>query len=918
MLDKNFVSKRFHDSDSHWIRSFSLEPIKCLIVCRGPVRRETMKCFDELDILEYGMLLSEKDSVVYPKTLAPELRDFRFPKNVHRVPDYMGATQDEKVERIREIIQLARKNGYTHVFAGYGFMAEDAEFIEAIESAGLTFMGPSSHVARHAGAKDEAKKLARAIGASVTPGVDNVSALALLRRAGDFSGLSRIAQEHGLHVEWEHAGSLEDKAEALLQASYAKLVELVTVAELQAEAELRSEEIWARYPGKRIRFKYIGGGGGKGQRVVAARAEVASAVLSVLAESKVTAPGSNRNFLIELNIENTRHNEIQLIGNGTWCLSLGGRDCSLQMHEQKLLEVSLTREMLDEEIVSCLCHDPRRASVLEADKKALAEMEEEAEKFGVAVRLNSVSTFESIVEGTNHFFMEMNTRIQVEHRVTEMVYRLKFTNPADRGDFFCVDSLIEAMALLSLHGKRLPRPERVMRNISGAEVRINATNQALQPHAGGTIIAWSSPLPDETRDDQGIGTRNPDTGAFVHYHLAGAYDSNIALVITHGTSRRDNLERLAEILRRTELRGQDLQTNLAMHYGLISWILGREPLFKPSTQFMGPYLAAVGSLAQVARDVDLEFAWADAMKRLGVGDAKDVLRRKQTLLLRPIDRLFANPHLLAGFIGLGDGRLWTIEEGRVSFLDNPVRFLSALYHYLNLEEIPEKPASEKIWDHDQVILGGALSFYDRLDAITGLEHDWKALDKALRSGRNPEPNHIDDALFRRCAASHNGFQLGLELLLLIPKVGMRAGFCELGVDERLEAVVPAQFVNAGARGELIKALAPPPKASSDEIVTPMGGHFFSREAPNLPPIVAVGDHFAPGQPLFIIEVMKMFNKIHAPFGGTVERALLPDADGKIVKKGEAIFKIVPDEVLTEESPEDVRARQLTLTQELIV
>ena len=56
--------------------------------------------------------------------------------------------------------------------------------------------------------------------------------------------------------------------------------------------------------------------------------------------------GDNKNILLELNIEQTRHNEIQLVGNGDWCLTLGGRDCSLQMHEQKLLEVSITQETL--------------------------------------------------------------------------------------------------------------------------------------------------------------------------------------------------------------------------------------------------------------------------------------------------------------------------------------------------------------------------------------------------------------------------------------------------------------------------------------------------------------------------------------------------------------------------------------------
>src|SRR5215831_11002261 len=121
-------------------------------------------------------------------------------------------------------------------------------------------------------------------------------------------------------------------------------------------------------------------------------------------------------------------------------------------------------------------------------------MEAESEKFGAATGLDSVSTFECIVEGTNHFFMEMNTRIQVEHGVTELVYRLRFANPDDPEDFFTVDQLIEAMALLAAHGPRVPRPERVQRHVSGLEVRINATNGALQPHAGGLIKSWSGAL----------------------------------------------------------------------------------------------------------------------------------------------------------------------------------------------------------------------------------------------------------------------------------------------------------------------------------------------------------------------------------------------------------------------------------------
>src|SRR3990172_10080283 len=146
---------------------------------------------------EYGMLLSEKASVIYPRCLAPELRSFRFPANVHRVRDYTGAGQEEKQERIREIVAIGVDHAYTHVFAGYGFMAEDAEFIEALEQAGLGFIGPSSRVVRQAGAKDEAKKLARSLGNSVIPGIDDVSARALLAKVRNRAGLAKLAAARG-------------------------------------------------------------------------------------------------------------------------------------------------------------------------------------------------------------------------------------------------------------------------------------------------------------------------------------------------------------------------------------------------------------------------------------------------------------------------------------------------------------------------------------------------------------------------------------------------------------------------------------------------------------------------------------------------------------------------------------------------
>ena len=73
-----------------------------------------------------------------------------------------------------------------------------------------------------------------------------------------------------------------------------------------------------------------------------------------------------------------------------------------------------------------------------------------------------------------------------------------------------------------------------------------------------------------------------------------------------------------------------------------------------------------------------------------------------------------------------------------------------------------------------------------------------------------------------------------------------------------------------------------------------------------------GDHFDAGDPLFIVEVMKMFNKVYAPFSGTVEKVLV-DTDGSIISKGQPIFKIIPDEVSVEISAEDIAAQRRSVT-----
>src|SRR6185295_5890190 len=166
--------RRLGLADAAWVRSFACDDMRVLIVCRGPVRKEAIEVFREMGMTDVGMLLSERDSIVFARALSPEVR-IMDPHHVHPVPDYSGATKDEREERIRQIIEICRTHGYDYVFAGYGFMAEDAHFVRSLEEAGLRFIGPGSYPQSAAGAKDEAKRTAIANQVSVTPGINDAT-----------------------------------------------------------------------------------------------------------------------------------------------------------------------------------------------------------------------------------------------------------------------------------------------------------------------------------------------------------------------------------------------------------------------------------------------------------------------------------------------------------------------------------------------------------------------------------------------------------------------------------------------------------------------------------------------------------------------------------------------------------------------
>jgi acetyl/propionyl-CoA carboxylase alpha subunit len=930
--------RRLGNSPSEWVRAFACEDLKPLIVCRGPIRKEAMDVFEEMGISHYGILLSEKDSIVYANALAPELRQLTDSTRVHRVPDYTGASKEERVERIGQIIQIAKDNNYDSVFAGYGFMAEDEEFVAEIEKAGLSFIGPNSRTQADAGKKDEAKRTALAVGVSVTPGINNVTARTLVRKHPTREKLLALAKAEGIELDAKLLKdaklTLEDLADQILYASYEKGLDLYSIEELSAQVQVEVENMFKEYPGSRIRLKAIGGGGGKGQRILgaslltaknptdkqikAAAAETPTLVREVLNEVKANGVGDNKNVLVELNIEQTRHNEIQLLGNGEWCVSLGGRDCSLQMHEQKLLEISVTQESLALAIEKAK-QAGRKAEVkaLESDLKVLKRMEEDSTKFGQAVGLDSASTFECIVDRDRYYFMEVNTRIQVEHRVSELCYSLKFTNPKDKNDFFIVESLVEAMALLARHKKRLPKPERIPRFGASAEARLNATDASLSPHAGGMIRYWSAPIEGEIRDDQGICLVNPDTGMFMRYKVAGAYDSNIALLLTKGEDRLASYLHLSKVLGKTTLRGSDLATNLEFHYGLVNWFLGQNVMAKPTTRFVVPYLTLVGQLKEEAGKLDTVAAFLQLKKHYAKKMAEQfpddanigksmsqILDRKGTLVTRPMDRLLEDPHLLSGWLSLNRNN-FTMEKGKVVWHDNPFVILADTYEYLNMSFDPSAPAAEVIWGHDNDLLQDGLRFYTTLSERFKLGmHEFDKLSALLEKEKPQGGFSAEEWL--EIQSAHMGFEAGLELLGMLFIIADNTKFWAFRVEDDLEVTIPDYLHDADLQARMKKVLVPPPATKADEIVAICGGMYYGQEAPGLPPFTTEGMHFEKGQALYIIEVMKMFNTVRATFSGTIERIIMQGADGSIVQKGQPLFKVTPDEKFVDVDPEEIK------------
>ncbi|QJF50840.1 biotin carboxylase N-terminal domain-containing protein [Roseobacter ponti] len=471
-----------------------------------------------------------------------------------------GSAPSESYLRGDRIIEAALATGAEAIHPGYGFLSENPGFVEAVEAAGLVFIGPSADAIRAMGLKDAAKALMAAAGVPVVPGY------------------------HGA-----------DQDDDLLAREAAVI----------------------GYP---VLIKAVAGGGGKGMRLVEGPGDFARALASARSEAK-TAFG-NADVLVEKFVTAPRHIEVQVFGDGSRAVHLFERDCSLQRRHQKVIEEAPAPGMT--------------AEMREAMGAAAVRAAE-------AIGYSGAGTVEFIVDGSEglrpdrFWFMEMNTRLQVEHPVTEAITGV---------------DLVE-WQLRVASGDPLPAVQEEL-SISGHafEARLYAEDvpAGFLP-ATGTLTHLA--FPSRVRADSGV--RSGST-------ISPFYDPMIAKIVVHGSDRTAALSSLARGLAETEVAG--LVTNLAFLEALT-----RHEGFARGEVDTGLIARDIVMLTQPP-EVRPEHLIAAGMAALGLdtpaADAGFALWQplRHSVSLRQDDAVFT----LGVRVTDADNQIWTVDDQEIRVL----------------------------------------------------------------------------------------------------------------------------------------------------------------------------------------------------------------------------------------------------------
>lgn len=387
------------------------------------------------------------------------------------------APSNQSYLNIPAIISAAEITGAEAIHPGYGFLSENAHFIEVAQSCKLQFIGPETHAIRTMGNKAMARDTMKAAGVPILPGSD---------------------------------GPIKDTAQARALA----------------------DEIG--YP---VIVKASSGGGGRGMRVVNKADELVDAVN--LARSEAEVAFGDGDVYIEKYLTSPRHIEIQVLADHYGhCIHLGERECSIQRRHQKIIEEAPS-PILSEELRQ--------------------QMGEAAVNAAKAVNYRGAGTVEFLYNADGTFyFMEMNTRIQVEHGITELVTGL---------------DLVKWQIRIAAGEKLDLTQEDVVMNGHAVECRLNAEHPETFRPSPGLIEHFHLP--------GGPGVR-VDSAAYAGYRVPPNYDSMIGKLMTHGADRNEAISRMKRALGLTVIEGID--TNISLHSRIMD-----DPFFLKgdmSTRFM--------------------------------------------------------------------------------------------------------------------------------------------------------------------------------------------------------------------------------------------------------------------------------------------------------------------------------------------
>ncbi len=362
------------------------------------------------------------------------------------------------------VLSAAQRSGADAIHPGYGFLAENADFADAVEAAGLTFVGPKGAAIRLLGDKVSARELAESAGVPIVPG-----------SPGRIDTLA-------------HAQSL--------------------VAQI----------------GFPVLIKAAAGGGGRGIRVANDQAEFERLMPQASAEAR--AAFGDGGLYIERLIRRARHIEVQILGDGERVVHCFERECSLQRRRQKVWEEA-PAVTLSDDVRQSLC-----ASAVDLAR---------------SVRYRGAGTVEFLYDDVSgeYYFLEMNTRIQVEHPVTEMITS--------------IDLVREMIRIAGGEALRL-RQDEIGMNGHAIECRINAEDPArnFMPDPG---------VVDAIMVPGGPGVRF-DTLLYPGYEIPPFYDSMLGKLIVWDESRSQALSRLDRAL--AELRISGVKTTTALHRALVA------------------------------------------------------------------------------------------------------------------------------------------------------------------------------------------------------------------------------------------------------------------------------------------------------------------------------------------------------------